>query len=318
MNHQPLVSIYILSHDRPVYAANALLSAMSQTYKNIKVIFSDNSSNYNTKNYLDSLEHLEPGSYEYRYRNNIHPLAHFNNILDEVDTDYVLLFHDDDVLKNDYIEHAINIFLRDKSLVCVACNADTIDENNNFTGKYNPSFISRDKLISSKEDFYDHYFSYKLFRAPPYPSYLYKTQYLNKATKSYKYFDVEFVASMLEFGDIFWSKEAKIKYRFHKNNDSNKDSIIHRKALIGNIVGLKNISKKKKDIYSKNIRFFFWMGFFLKSEKDILNKRFAPALKFILSQFFLNTYKISLYLSFKLCIKILKIIILKTPNSFQK
>tara|TARA_B110000090_G_C13372078_1_gene442488 strand:+ start:1733 stop:2035 length:303 start_codon:yes stop_codon:yes gene_type:complete len=99
MNHQPLVSIYILSHDRPVYAANALLSAMSQTYKNIKVIFSDNSSNYNTKNYLDSLEHLEPGSYEYRYRNNIHPLAHFNNILDEVDTDYVLLFHDDDVLK---------------------------------------------------------------------------------------------------------------------------------------------------------------------------------------------------------------------------
>jgi glycosyltransferase involved in cell wall biosynthesis len=303
MENKPSVSIFILSHNRPQYASKALLSAVNQTYKNKKIIFSDNSSDYKTKEYLDNFEVLDSASYEYRYRNNISPSDHFNRILDEVDTEYVVLFHDDDLLKSDYLEHVVDVFFRNKSVVCVGCNADIIDENGEGGNKYNPSFIAKDKIILSEEMFYDHYCSYSLMRAPPFPSYIYKAKFLNKIAEEYKYADLRFVANILKFGSIYWSKKSKMQYRVHQSNDSTDESVIDRKLLLRDINANMNISGKKKISYSKNIRFLFWVNYFISSKKSFFNTRYVPLFKFVLIETFTNAPKIFLYFAFKIILR---------------
>jgi glycosyltransferase involved in cell wall biosynthesis len=99
----PLVSIGIPTYNRAgSYLKQAIESARSQTYPNIEIIISDNCSSDDTEEVVGSFS--DSRIRYYRQEINIGPNNNFNFCLNQARGDYFLLFQDDDLIDDDFIE----------------------------------------------------------------------------------------------------------------------------------------------------------------------------------------------------------------------
>lgn len=104
MAHSPsvLVSIGIPTYNRAnSYLRYSLRSAVSQTYKNIEIIVSDNCSSDNTESVVKEFD--DPRIRYYRQEENIGPVKNRNFCLEQSQGQYFLLLFDDDVIDDDFI-----------------------------------------------------------------------------------------------------------------------------------------------------------------------------------------------------------------------
>jgi len=98
----PLVSIGIPTYNRAdSYLRYALRSAISQTYKNIEIIVSDNCSPDSTESVVKAFD--DPRVRYYRHAENIGPVKNRNFCLEQSQGQYFLLLFDDDVIDDDFI-----------------------------------------------------------------------------------------------------------------------------------------------------------------------------------------------------------------------
>ena len=79
----------------------ALQSAISQTYKNIEIIVSDNCSSDDTEQVVKQFK--DPRLQYVRHPENIGANANFNFCLSQAKGDYFLLLHDDDLIDDDFV-----------------------------------------------------------------------------------------------------------------------------------------------------------------------------------------------------------------------
>lgn len=102
---KPLVSVIIVSHDRPAYLPRAIESIMGQSYDNLQILVIDNKSNAS-----DEIEKLVS---EYRgiklIRNNVNLgfTGGMNRGIEAATGDYVHLTLDDVILDRDCIRHLV-------------------------------------------------------------------------------------------------------------------------------------------------------------------------------------------------------------------
>lgn len=91
----PKIQVYIITYNRPDTLVKAIDSVLQQTYPNVELVVSDNSSNGETYNVLSST--LAWGHYKYIRRNpSVSGVEHLRVALSEAETDYFIVFHDDD------------------------------------------------------------------------------------------------------------------------------------------------------------------------------------------------------------------------------
>jgi len=99
----PLVSIGIPTYNR---ANGNLLKvierALGQTWQNVEVIVSDNCSTDHTPELVGAIE--DPRLRYIRQETNIGPNNNFNTCLNQAKGEYFLLFHDDDMIDEDFVE----------------------------------------------------------------------------------------------------------------------------------------------------------------------------------------------------------------------
>jgi glycosyltransferase involved in cell wall biosynthesis len=104
--YTPLVTIGIPTYNRAgSYLPEALESALSQTYKRIEVVVSDNGSTDHTEVYLRG--HKDPRLRYFRQAPSLIPNDNFNFCLEQAKGDYFLLLHDDDMIDADFVETCI-------------------------------------------------------------------------------------------------------------------------------------------------------------------------------------------------------------------
>lgn len=122
----PLVSILIPNRNHSSYLDECIRSAMDQTYKNIEIIVCDNCSDDDSyeviKKYIKMgviLNKNPVNIFNYNYR----MLAQLCN------GEFFILLCADDILKPDFIEKAMNVMLKNKSIGYLHCERDYIDEN---------------------------------------------------------------------------------------------------------------------------------------------------------------------------------------------
>lgn len=97
-----LVSIGIPTYNRAnSYLRCSLRSAVSQTYKNIEIIVSDNCSSDNTESVVKEFD--DRRIRYYRQKENIGPVNNRNFCLEQSQGQYFLLLFDDDVIDDDFI-----------------------------------------------------------------------------------------------------------------------------------------------------------------------------------------------------------------------
>lgn len=277
------IQICLVTHNRPEYATIALTSILNQSFKNFDILVSDNSSNNDFKKIINK-NFTSHYNLKYVFREpSLSAIEHLNTLINEsTEYDFVVFFHDDDILEPFYLDEIIkNVNLNKNNFVAIGTNAKII-KNNKITSKV--IWDSKKKLIiNSKFQLVNQYFNLEYNGTVPFPSYFYRVSSLlgNKFDKSQggKYCDLIFLINLLNKGNLLWLSEPLMQYRIHSDNDSNFLNISDRKLLMTVL--------KNQDLVSKSLQidYYFIIIKELYSKKKISSTNY---LLFILKYVLLN------------------------------
>ncbi|MCH9739331.1 MAG: glycosyltransferase [Epsilonproteobacteria bacterium] len=115
--HQPLVSIYIPTHNRRKLLERTLKSILNQTYPNIEIIVSDDGSSDETKEFMEAFVKLN-SNIKYIRSEIAKGANHARNLaLKEASGYYATCFDDDDEMYPTRIEKLVNAYDEDYAFV---------------------------------------------------------------------------------------------------------------------------------------------------------------------------------------------------------
>ncbi len=124
----PLVTIGIPTYNR---ANGNLLKvierSLAQTWKNIEVVVSDNCSSDRTPELVQAIR--DPRLRYIRQETNIGPTNNFNYCLEVARGEYFLLFHDDDMIDEDFVESCMAVIEPGHTVGTIHTGVRVIDEH---------------------------------------------------------------------------------------------------------------------------------------------------------------------------------------------
>ena len=277
------LTVYILSRNRPEYLKQALCSVLKNYDDFVEIIVSDNSTSVE----FEARPIVDSDKYKYIRRSGKLNVDEHNAVcLSETSTPYVMLFHDDDLLGDDYIKICYDCLKSDQSLVAVCGNALVLLDDNLTT----INLFENDKKIKSAEQLLYEYFVPKANYQAPCPGYIYKTEAL-KQIDIYpsdlvgKYRDLVVLTKLLTFGSIQWIGKATMHYRLHLNNDSNVEDFFSRRKLFEYY--LKTGNDEVSMLLKSNLIYYE----ILNIKRLIFSKSFLPSAKIVLMVFKLFYYQ---------------------------
>ena len=139
----PKVLILIPTFNRPQYFSIALKSVINQTYKNLKIVISDNSDNDETEELIWPYLENDPRISYFHHRGfNANDNWNFARQyqIDDEECEYVNWLMDDDIFYPNKIEIMLNLCLSNPDISLVASPRDQIDANGNITGRQGLEF----------------------------------------------------------------------------------------------------------------------------------------------------------------------------------
>lgn len=217
------LSIFILCHNRPDDARQAIRSVLAQSDKAFTLTVSDNSSNDDVQRMV---QNEYPDVHYVRRVPMLPALEHFNRCIDEVQAGYFCLFHDDDIMGPDFVAE-LGAYLRTyPKMIAFGCNAH-IETFGKLQQK--PSFLSfrKTETISSPRDLAARYFSRAQSGIAPFPAYVYSKEQIGKLRfepEGGKYADVTWLLNLSMKGPILWISKPLMTYRIHASNDGATES----------------------------------------------------------------------------------------------
>lgn len=229
-----VLTVFILCHNRPDFARQAIRSAIDQTSLDFRLILSDNSSN----DHVEQMVRSEfPGMHYIRRSPTLPPLEHFNCCIDEVRTDYFCLFHDDDVMEMNFVEEMVRCLASYPLAIAAGCNArietfGLLESRTSFRS-------SRDhELITSPGTLARRYFSPAQLGIAPFPGYVYNRRLigdLRLPVRGGKYADVAWLLDLVRQAPVVWVKKPLMTYRIHESSDGKVESMRDRLRFLGYI-----------------------------------------------------------------------------------
>ena len=156
------IQFYILSRNRPDYLRVTLDSLLKQNHSLIKfeIIISDISDNDDVCRMID--RDYTQKNIKYIKRNEfVSLMRHMQLVVSELDSEYVVIFHDDDILHPDYM-NVMSSFLNNSDNSVIGCNAvnfkDNILDTKNFqNSKLRIKNLSSDITFYNEKDFLERY-----------------------------------------------------------------------------------------------------------------------------------------------------------------
>lgn len=150
---------------------------------------------------------------------------HFNVNAAEAQGDIVVLLHDDDAVKPDYIP-AIRDAFADPAVVAVSTNAQVEGAQGSSHGLF--ATLSGDQTLQKPDELLIAYFAQSTNAFCPFSLYAYRRSTLTarryRDDVAGKYSDVSFIASLLELGAIRWLATPFGIVGHHGDNDSHNEA----------------------------------------------------------------------------------------------
>ena len=302
---QETLQIYILSKDRENYLREALSSALKQASDEFKieVIVSDNSE-------TDCVEKLMCSEFpDVKLVRRIPFLSshdHHRRVIDEASSDYLVIFHDDDLMLPGYAERMLGVIREHPDSVAVGCNSFIFHDK----AKSPVALIHSFRSIQYFKD--EPSFLMQNICDPrgicPLPSYIYRRRFLSSGLvnekEGGKYSDVSFLSKLIEFGNLIWIPDALMMTRFHSDNDSGKFLIADKLKLVRYMVS-RGVNKDHPMLML--YKYISWGIWFQQSGNVIFRsnyyRRASVVRKFIISyslrKLFTKFFYYSLYLRVK-------------------
>lgn len=127
---RPLVSIGIPTYNRAAGNLRRVIErSLAQTYTNVEVVVSDNCSSDHTPELVRAIK--DPRLRYFRQETNIGPNNNFNYCLSQAKGEYFLLFHDDDMIDEDFVEACMGSLKPGESVGAIFTGVRIIDEHDN-------------------------------------------------------------------------------------------------------------------------------------------------------------------------------------------
>lgn len=228
----PIIQVFIATCNRSDIVSRAINSAVNQTYKSIEIIVSDNSTNNKTEKVVNQIQ--DKRIIYIRRHPQLPPITHFNSILQEVKSEFFMIFHDDDVMLPNMIEKLYNAFQTKDTIIATGANAYR-NINNKTTKKL---FLKSQKGVVITEGVVDMANRYLQVNGGivPFPSYLYKKKVaesmLFDVKQGGKYCDAAFIIKLLYLGHVTFICAPLMIYYNHKKQDSQANNFQDRLKFI--------------------------------------------------------------------------------------
>jgi glycosyltransferase involved in cell wall biosynthesis len=223
------LQLFVLCRNRPDFARQAIQSAMKQTVNRFEIVISDNS----TDSSMESLVQSEFPDLEYRQRTgDLSVFDHLNQCLNEATTDYVCLFHDDDLLNPRYIECVLDAIGQYPDAAAISTNAWIAEDGKPLHLSFKTT--GKTHFVHDARQLAAHYFSRHQPGIAPFPGYVYSTARVGELRfnpAGGKYSDVSWLLRVADRGGIVWIVEPLMSTRMHASNDSRQESIGDRLKL---------------------------------------------------------------------------------------
>lgn len=281
------LTIFVLCHNRPDLIPQTLKSVLAQKNSAFELIVSDNSSNA-------EVEHVVAAEFPHvNYRRRLpmlQPLDHFNRCIEEVESEYFCLFHDDDVMDANFVESMEAVAREFPEAIAIGCNA-RIEKFGEIESRTSFRALGRYVSINTPLELSRRYFSRSQSGFAPFPGYIYKRSLVGDTrllTKGGKYADVSWLLTLAGKGKIVWFNQPLMTYRLHGGNDGNTESLRDRLRLLGFL-------KQNRASFSEGVLSDYRCSFIYKklvrSHGDLL-----PKARRHLARAFLNHYRWARYL----------------------
>ena len=276
----------ILSRDRPAYLQEAIDSALKQveTELEYEIIISDNSENNEVMDLIHN-RYIDNNKIKYIKRQPTLPdgLFHTELVISELNSNYAVIFHDDDILHPEYLKK-ISPYIINNTVSAVCVNA-IIFKKTIFDGVKKTHRFNSIKRFNNKKSFLKQYFLGNGGTAP-FPGYMYKTEYLKKISikslNTGKHSDVQFLASLLDYGSILWLPEVLMFYRIHKSGSSSNESVSARLKLLRYMFS-EGIDRESQSVFL--YRYLFYINWIRQQGSFFINIskwRYRIVAKFLL------------------------------------
>lgn len=271
-----------MTRNRPDYLFESALSALNQvTTFNYKVFISNNGDE------IKDYRLLKFKNLEIINRPNLSVYDHFNTILSECDTEFITVFHDDDLLESNYVEFLISKFKSNPNTIAIGTNARIRYEDSVSRILYiNSTHGTVD--FSSPTLFIQRYFEILGDGIAPFPSFMYRKSLLNNIQLSLesggKYSDLFFLSSLISDNKVItYINQPLIQYRVHHSNDTKYESTSDRLLLLRRIRSTYNLTNNDDSV--RQMRLKIWLFYCFKILSTDLFSFFSikkPILKFII------------------------------------
>ncbi|MDU8885471.1 glycosyltransferase [Yeosuana sp. MJ-SS3] len=246
----PLVSICIPTFNGAEFIAEALESAIVQTYTNLEIVVSDDDSDDNTLEIIESYKNLTdiPIHVFHHVPNGIG--ANWNNCVHYASGDYIKFLFQDDLMTPDCIDKMMQLALVDKKVGLVYCTRDFLISGNpddfkiwlNKCSVLHKSWCNleiKDGIISGKRYLKDAFFMRSPSNKIGEPTAVLlkkacfdKVGYFNNDLK--QSLDIEFWYRLMPYYSIGFVDENLVTFRLHSNQATavnNKNNINEKPML---------------------------------------------------------------------------------------
>src|SRR4051794_24029792 len=119
------VTIGIPTYNRAAFLREAIESALAQSYRDFRLVISDNASTDDTCDVASSF--VDPRIRYIRAEQNVGMIGNFNRLVELADTEFLMLLPDDDQLYPDYLSSVVELLERFPSVGVVHTAFDEID-----------------------------------------------------------------------------------------------------------------------------------------------------------------------------------------------
>lgn len=120
------LTVALTTYNRSAYLKYAIEGILKQSYKHFAFFIIDNASTDNTYEIVKGF-HDKRITY---IKNKIHlsPINNLNRAFNICSSEYLLITHDDDIMKEDFLERELAVLENDKNIAIVSTNMELIDE----------------------------------------------------------------------------------------------------------------------------------------------------------------------------------------------
>ena len=127
------ISIIVPTYNRSSYLVKTINSILSQDYKNIEIIVSDNASDDNTQSIMSNIVSKDSRVLYYRNEENIGINKNYNFALSKATGEFIHVFSDDDIMLPECLSVKMNIFKQYPKVGLIHSDIDRINSAGEIT-----------------------------------------------------------------------------------------------------------------------------------------------------------------------------------------